>query len=356
MKLLEPFQLGSLTLSNRMVMAPMTRNRAFGTVPQQVNITYYRQRASAGLIISEGIQISPRGQGYPNTPGLYTSEQIKAWGEITNAVHENGGHIFAQLWHVGRISHSSFHDGKPPVAPSAIRPQGKTFTADGQRVPYETPHALEAEDIARVVEQFRQAAAHAQEAGFDGIELHGANGYLIDQFLQSGTNHRTDRYGGSAENRVRFLQEVIEAVTDVWKNRRVGIRLSPGGTFNDIHDANTEETFSLAARLLNNYDLAYLHLVNKKLNQGQKASALLRPIYHGTLVAAGGYDRESGEQALQENQADLIAYARLFLANPDLPERFAQNAPLNEWDRETFYGGSEEGYTDYPTLEESPNQ
>lgn len=353
LQLLEPYALGPLTLPNRVVMAPMTRNRAKGTIPNDLMTTYYRQRAKAGLIITEATQVTPMGQGYPNTPGIHSDAQVDGWRRITEAVHEAGGRIFLQLWHVGRISHSSFHDGARPVAPSTLKPEGTTFTADGNQVPYETPRALDTEEVPAVVDQYRQGAANAKAAGFDGVEIHGANGYLIDQFLQSGTNQRTDRYGGSTENRARFLLEVTEAVTDVWDADRVGVRLSPGGTFNDMHDDDPMVTFGYAAERLSAFDLAYLHAVENELPDGPSVSKFMRGAYDGTLIVAGGYDRESGEEALRQGRADLIGYARYFLANPDLPRRFALDAPLNEWNPSTFYGGGAEGYTDYPTLEEA---
>ena len=353
MKLLDTYTLGNLELPNHVLMAPMTRNRATDTVPTDLMATYYQQRASAGLIISEATQVTPMGQGYPNTPGIHTQEQIDAWKRVTDAVHNAGGRIFLQLWHVGRISHPSFHGGDLPVAPSAIRPEGQTFTADGQIEPFATPRVLETDELADVVAHFRQGAANAKEAGFDGVEIHGANGYLLDQFLQSGTNRRTDRYGGSAQNRSRLLLEVTDAVLEMWDAERVGVRLSPGGTFNDMQDDHTEETFRTVVSALNERKLAYLHGVEADLG-GKRASDLLRDAYDGTLIMAGGYERSSGEETLQAGRADLIAYARHFLANPDLSERFEQDAPLNEWQQKTFYGGGEEGYTDYPTLEATP--
>lgn len=350
MKLLTPYTLGNLELPNRVLMAPMTRNRATDMVPTDLMATYYQQRAGAGLIITEATQVTPKGQGYPNTPGIHSQAQIDAWKEVTDAVHEAGGRIFLQLWHVGRISHPSFHGGDLPIAPSAIKPEGQTFTADGSMEPFVEPRALEADELPEVALQFRRGAANAKEAGFDGVEIHGANGYLLDQFLQTGTNRRTDRYGGSAENRSRLLLEVTEAVLEVWDAGRVGVRLSPGGTFNDMADDDPQETFGYVANALNAYGLAYVHGVEENLG-GVSASELLRSAYSGTLIMAGGYDRDSGEEALQKDGADLIAYARLFLANPDLPERFEQAAPLNGWHQETFYGGGAEGYTDYPTLQ-----
>jgi N-ethylmaleimide reductase len=358
MKLFEPYRLGPLGLPNRMVMAPLTRNRAQGTVPGELNATYYAQRASAGLIISEATQVTPLGQGYPETPGIHSEEQIRGWQRVTDEVHEAGGRIFLQLWHVGRISHPSFHNGELPVAPSAIRPAGEAFTHEGLR-PFETPRALETEEIPGIVEQFRQGAENAKRAGFDGVEVHGANGYLLDQFLQSGTNQRTDRYGGSVENRARLLLEVTEAVCGVWGADRVGVRLSPGGTFNDMSDEDPVETFTHAARALNRFGLAYLHVVdtsqsNAPQGLGERSpTEILRPVFEGTLLANGGYTRESAEEALESGLADLVAFGRLYVSNPDLVERFREDTELNEPDPSTFYGGGAEGYTDYPALEEA---
>ena len=328
MKLLETYTLGNLDLPNRVLMAPMTRNRATDTVPTDLMATYYEQRASAGLIITEATQVTPLGQGYPNTPGIHSQAQIEGWKRITDAVHKTGGRIFLQLWHVGRISHPSFHGGDLPIAPSAVRPEGQTFTADGSMEPFVTPRALETDEVAEVVAQFRQGAQNAKAAGFDGVEIHGANGYLLDQFLQTGTNKRTDHYGGSAENRSRLLLEVTEAVLEVWDSGRVGVRLSPGGSFNDMSDNNPQETFHYVAGALDGYDLAYVHGVEQDLGE-TRASELLRDAYSGTLIMAGGYERDSGEEALQAGRADLIAYARAFLANPDLPERSAARASGN---------------------------
>ena len=359
MKLLSSYDLGPLALPNRVIMAPMTRNRAAGdsgTVPTDMMATYYTQRASAGLIITEATQVTPRGQGYPNTPGIHSPEQIAGWRRITDAVHDEGGRIFNQLWHVGRISHGSYHDGKPPVAPSALAADGEAMTASFEMKPFPTPHALSTDEVREVVQQFRHGAASAKEAGFDGVEIHAANGYLIDQFIQSGTNHRTDIYGGTLEDRLRFLREVVEAVLQEWEADRVGVRLSPGGTFNDMNDDDPIQTFGRVGEVLSEYNLTYLHTVETELPTGETASALMREAYDGTHIICGGYERESGEEALQADRADLIAYAKLFLANPDLPKRFAQDAPLNEWDESTFYGGNAEGYIDYPTLKEAEEQ
>jgi len=352
MKLLSSYTLGDLTLPNRVLMGPMTRNRAPGTVPTEMMATYYEQRASAGLIISEATQVTPLGQGYPATPGIHSDEQIAAWKKITDTVHEAGGRIFLQLWHVGRISHSSFHDGNRPVAPSPLTPEGETMTATGDMAPFEEPRALATGELPEIIEQFRHGAVCAKKAGFDGVEVHGANGYLLDQFLQSSTNHRSDRYGGSIENRARLLLEVTDAVIDVWGADRVGVRLSPGGSFNSMHDDDPHETWTYAAEQLAARDVVYLHTIEAALDDGTQASSLVRNAFGGTHIVCGGYDRASGEEALQEGRADLMAYARYFLANPDLPRRFAEGAPLNAWDTDTFYGGGEAGYIDYPTLEE----
>ncbi len=352
MKLLSSYELGPLTLPNRVIMAPMTRNRAPGAVPTDLMATYYRQRASAGLIITEATQVHPRGRGYPNTPGIHSDEQVDAWQTVTDAVHDAGGRIFLQLWHVGRVSHTSYHDGKPPLAPSPVPLEAEGFTKDGRMAPHSEPRALTTDEVQAVVKQYRRGAANARRAGFDGVEIHGANGYLIDQFLQTGTNRRTDRYGGSVENRMRFALEVVEAVTGEWGDEQVGIRLSPGSTFNDMHDANPRETFGTLAEHLNAASLAYVHVAENDPVEGAPAGRLLRPHYDGTLMVAGGYDRERAEEALQDGRADLVAFARRFLANPDLPRRFAETAPLNDWDPDTFYGGDEEGYIDYLTLDE----
>lgn len=359
MKLLEPTRVGALDLPNRMVMAPLTRNRAKDTVPGPLNAQYYAQRASAGLIVSEATQVDPLGQGYPDTPGIHSEEQVAGWRLVTDAAHAAGGRIVVQLWHVGRISHPSVH-GQTPVAPSAIRPAGEIFTRDGPR-PFETPRALAIEEIKEVVEQFRRAAEYARRAGFDGVEVHGANGYLLDQFLESGTNTRTDRYGGTVENRARLLLEVTEAVIGVWGADRVGVRLSPGGTFNDVRDANVEETFTHVTRALDRLGVAYLHVIEPASGDGLAwrdgrpigAAELLRPLFRGTLITAGGYSRECAGAMLEAGVADLVAFGRLFVANPDLVRRFATGAPLNQPDAATFYGGGAEGYTDYPTLEEA---
>jgi len=354
--LLTPIQVGPYKLPNRVVMAPLTRNRAgAGNVPHALNATYYAQRSSAGLMISEATQVSPDGQGYPYTPGIHSPEQVSGWQLVTEAVHQQGGRIFLQLWHVGRISHPDLlPDGVLPVAPSAIAPAGMASTFEGEK-PFVTPRALETTEIPEVVEHYRQGAANALAAGFDGVEIHSANGYLLDQFLQDNTNQRTDQYGGSIENRTRLLLEVVEAVVGVWGSDRVGVRLAPSGTFNDMGDSNRVATFSYVVQALNPYNLAYLHLVEPRADIQPPAPELtsqyFRSIYNGIIISAGGHDQQTGEAAIANGEADLIAYGRWFISNPDLPKRFELNADLNPYDRSTFYGGNDRGYIDYPALE-----
>lgn len=355
--LFSPFRLGPLTLRNRMVMAPLTRSRAEeGNLPSRMAATYYSQRASAGLVISEATQISAGAQGYIATPGIFDEAQVAAWKEVTDAVHQAGGLIFVQLWHVGRISHPDFRGGELPVAPSAIAPRGvQTYTANGlQDIP--APRALELDEIRAVVADFRHAAECARRAGFDGVEVHGANGYLLDQFLEDSTNQRDDAYGGSIENRSRLLFEAIEAATSVWGSDRVGVRLSPGGSFNDMCDSRPQEHFGHVVRKLAGLGLAYLHLIEPAASTGERAlpdlsARFFRPMYPGTLIVASGYTQERAQAVLAEGLADLVAFGQLFLANPDLPERFRRNALLNKPDPSTFYGGTEKGYIDYPALD-----
>jgi N-ethylmaleimide reductase len=351
-----PIQLGPYNLPNRLVMAPMTRNRAGpGNVPQDLNAEYYRQRASAGLIITEASQVSPQGVGYPATPGIHSAEQVTGWQKVTDAVHKQGGHIFLQLWHVGRISHPSMQpEGGLPVAPSAIKPEGEAITYEGPQ-PFVTPRALESGEIPDIVRQFEIAAENALVAGFDGVEIHAANGYLLDQFLRDGSNQRTDKYGGAIENRARLLMEVIDAVTAVWDGGKVGVRLSPLQPFNDMRDSNPEALFSYVVERLNEYYLAYLHVTEMgKESPGAAGPAFelqkLRDIYHGVYMTNAGYDLERANAALAAGEADMVAFGVLYLANPDLPERMAENAPLNSPDADTFYGGDAVGYTDYPTM------
>jgi N-ethylmaleimide reductase len=351
-----PYRLGPLHLPNRVVMAPMTRNRAGpGNVPGPLNATYYTQRASAGLIVSEGTQVSPQGQGYAGTPGIHSAEQVAGWKLVTDAVHAAGGRIFLQLWHVGRISHPSVQpNGGLPVAPSALQPAGQIMTAQGMQ-PFVTPHALETNEVLGVVEEFRRGAANAKLAGFDGVELHGANGYLVDQFLKDKTNRRTDRYGGSALNRARFLIEVTEALVGVWGGDRVGVRLAPTNPFNDIADSDPAATFAVATGELGRLGLGYLHIVEPLPSDPVAAGEtpdikFFRRIWRGTLIGNKGYDLARANVLLGDGTVDLVSFATLFLANPDLPERFRRSAALNPPDRPTFYAGGEKGYTDYPAL------
>jgi N-ethylmaleimide reductase len=355
--LFETIELGNLVLANRVFMAPLTRNRAdTDGVPSELAATYYSQRASAGLIVTEATQISPMGKGYANTPGIHSAEQVQGWSRIVDAVHKNGGRIFLQLWHVGRISHSSLLPGnEKPVAPSAIRANSQTLTPSGM-VPVSEPVALTASGIEKTLSDFRQAAVNAKEAGFDGVEIHAANGYLIDQFLRTGSNRRTDEYGGVASNRARFLTETVERVLEVWESKRVGVRLSPTGGFNDMTDDNPVETFSATVTKLNSYGLGYLHVVETAQNSKGSSvedlamSAHLRTLWKGLYVVNGGYDGLRGEEALRTGHADAVAYGRTFLANPDLPRRLRLGAALNEPDPKTFYGGDAFGYTSYPAL------
>lgn len=354
--LLTPVQVGPYTLSNRMVMAPMTRNRAGeGNVPGPLAALYYEQRASAGLIVTEASQVSEQGVGYPNTPGIHTDAQVEGWRRVTEAVHARGGRIFLQLWHVGRISHSSLQPGGAlPVAPSAIAAEGRVRMAAGV-VPYETPRALELAEIPGVVKQFEDGARRALEAGFDGVELHAANGYLIDQFLRDGSNRRTDEYGGPVENRARFLVEVTEAVARVWGADRVGVRLSPVSPYNGMSDSDPLATFAHAAGALGRFGLAYLHVIAPQaldpLSPDSEIARAMKARFGGTVVLNGGYSRETGNALLAEGLAKLVAFGVPFLANPDLVERFAEGLPLNTPDPSTFYGGGEKGYIDYPTRE-----
>lgn len=357
MKLLETFQIGSLVLPNRVVMAPMTRSRAdqFGQVgPLQV--TYYRQRASAGLIISEAINISSQAIGSPLTPGIFSQEHVAGWRAVTDAVHAEGGRIFAQLWHTGRVGHSLVRGGELPVAPSAIRIEGqKHFTASGLQ-DYETPRALSTEEVRTVVGDFRHAAQNAKDAGFDGIELHGAFGYLPNQFLVDASNHRQDEYGGTIENRCRFVIEVMQALVSVWGPSRVGIKLSPTIPYNGMTDSDPLSVFGHLIGRLNELPLAYLHLMqglfplDRFPTWPKDALAAFGPMYRGTLITNGGYDRDKAERVLEEGRAQLVSFGAPFVANPDLVARLASGATLAVPERATMYGGGEQGYTDYPAL------
>lgn len=356
--LFSPFRLGDLTLPNRIVMAPLTRNRAThgSDAPNDLNADYYRQRASAGLLISEATQISPQGQGYVWTPGIYSAAQVEGWRKVTEAVHGAGGRIFLQLWHVGRISHVSLQpNGAAPVSASAVRAKAQTFIESGF-VDVSEPHALTVEEIAGIVRDYAAAAENAKKAGFDGVEIHAANGYLIDQFLKDGVNQRTDSYGGSVENRVRFALEVTDAILKVWDKRRVGIRISPVSPFNDAVDSDPMQVFLHLTQALSTRGLTYLHVVEGATGGPRDATPFdfqaLRKAFAGTYMANNGYTREMAIDALKTDRADLIAFGRPFISNPDLVERLRRNAPLNPLDPATLYGGGAKGYTDYPTLQQ----
>ena len=362
----EPLQLGGITLANRIVMAPLTRMRA-GTSnePTELNALYYAQRASAGLIIAEGTAVSPQGQGYPSAPGIYTDGQVAGWRKVTQAVHERGGKIVLQLAHNGRNSHSSFMpDGGMPVAPSPIPPNLPGFSRHGQKVPIEVPRELTVPEIREIIGSFANAARNAIEAGFDGVELQAANSHLIDQFLENGSNIRRDNYGGSIENRMRFLLEIVESVSAVIGSQRLGIRLSPFGQYGGIHDSNPMRLFTSVVVELSGHHLAYLHLIEgrgSEIGLGDELHAdaldnarIFRPHYEGTLISAAAYTPQTGHEAIEANHADAIAFGRLFIANPDLVERIGQGSSLSSYDRSTFYGGDEYGYTDYPTANRPP--
>ncbi|VAW73778.1 NAD(P)H-dependent 2-cyclohexen-1-one reductase [hydrothermal vent metagenome] len=337
-------------------MAPLTRNRAAqGNIPQAINIKYYEQRSSAGLIITEGSQISPQGAGYPNTPGIYNSAQIDAWKKITDSVHKKACRIFLQLWHVGRISHPSFQpNGSLPVAPSAIRPAGEASTYDGNKR-FVKPHALSLDEIPDVIDQFSKAAKNALKAGFDGVEIHAAHGYLLDEFIRDGSNKRTDKYGGSLENRTRLLVEVVEVVSKVWGEDRVAVRLSPLEPYGSMYDSNPEATFTHVIKKLNKFNLAYLHIRENTIEEVEDSDQYfdlkkLRQLFSGTYMVNGSYDLNRANASIMANESDLVAFGQLFIANPDLPVRFQKNAALNRPDPSTYYGGGERGYTDYPFL------
>ena len=348
-----PIKLGPYTLPNRIVMAPLTRNRAAaGNVAHSLNAEYYAQRATAGFIISEAAQISPQGVGYPSTPGIHSEEQIAGWQLVTRAVHEKGGHIFLQLWHVGRISHPSMQpDNAIPIAPSAVKPAGNATTYDGPQ-PFEVPRAMELDEISPVIDQFRQAAENAMRAGFDGVELHAANGYIIDQFLRSSTNQRTDEYGGSIENRMRLLREVTEAITGAVGADKVGVRLSPENTFNDIHDDDPQTTFNHAAEMLSHFGLAYLHVLEGDTMTAQRIIDYrqIKERFGGLYIANSGYNLQRAQDALNNGDTDMVSFGALYIANPDLVARFEKHASLNTPDVSTYYGGDEKGYLDYAFL------
>ena len=360
--LFQPFRLHDLTLRNRIVLAPMTRGRAGGArLPNRLMAEYYGQRSAAGLLLTEATAISEEANGWNESPGIYTDEMTEGWKHTTNAVHDRGGVIFLQLWHTGRASHSSFHGGKPAVAPSAIKiNDGEIHTPIGKQ-PHEVPRALETAEIPRIVDDYRQAAERAKQAGFDGVELHAANGYLIDEFLQSKTNQRADEYGGSVENRYRFLKELIEAVTSVWPAHRVGVRLSPNSPYNDMGSPDYREQFTFVACQLDRFGLAYLHVLDGLAfgfhNLGVPMTLTeFRKVFHGPLVGNCGYTKETAEQAIAQRHADLISFGRPFLSNPDLVERFrndwplAEPAPMSDW---SSTAGAK-GYTDFPAYARQP--
>ena len=360
--LLNPIEIGDLKLKNRIIMAPMTRNRADNAreAATELHAEYYSQRAEAGLIISEGSQVSQEAKGYINMANIYTQEQVKGWKKVTDAVHNNEGKIFIQLWHVGRISHPDHHDGKKPLAPSAINPNAQSFTKEGFKDTV-TPKAMTTEEVKVTVQDFKRAAKNAVDAGFDGIEIHSSNGYLFHQFFNQSSNKREDQYGGSRENRTRFLFEVLDAVKVFWPENRIGVRLNPSlhGIFGMEADQETIPTFEFIVKKLNSYDLAYLHL-SEPFNDVSDIDFLVdniaehfRPLYKGNLMINAGFNQESGNKVIEEKNADMVAFGKLFISNPDLPTRFEKNADLAEWDEDTFYVAGKKGYTDYPRLEDS---
>jgi N-ethylmaleimide reductase len=363
--LFSPLKVGPYQLQHRVAMAPLTRMRADRSsfAPRLLNAEYYGQRATpGGLLIAEASPVMVTGRGNPGTPGIYSDEQIKGWRGVVDAVHAKGGLIFLQLWHVGRVSHSSFQPGGVlPVAPSAVPITGEgmlAMTADGKMVPYETPRALETEEVGQVVEAFQQAADNAKQAGFDGVEIHGANGYLLEQFLQSRINLRTDRYGGGIENRARLLLESTQAVIGAWGANRVGVRLSPYGIANGSGEADPMPLYTHVVEALNSLGLAYLHFIEPRSSGAGRAEvnwqnvpsamALFRSIWRGVLISAGGFTGETAEAAIAQGHADAIAFGRIFISNPDLPRRLRHGFPLTPYNRATFYGGEAAGYTDYP--------
>lgn len=356
-RLLENIKIGNLELKNRIIMAPMTRCRsnADGS-PNELNATYYGQRASAGIIISEATAISKQGIGYMNAPSIYTAEHVKGWKKVTDEVHKKGGLIFSQLFHVGRISHSNFLDGKLPVAPSSIKPSGQVFTADGMKG-FEAPKALDVNEIKNIIQDFKTAAQNAKDAGFDGVEVHGANGYLINQFIDDTTNIRTDDYGNSVANRGKFLFEILDAVLEVWDSKKIGVRLSPSGLVNSARDTNSKETYTYVIEKLNEYNLGYLHLLNPMMpideypEMVSNVAKFYGKLYQGNKIMSSGYTKETGEEIINKGLTEMVAYGNLFISNPDLPKRFELNAELTAANQDTFYSPGKEGYTDYPFLD-----
>ncbi|OYP36419.1 alkene reductase [Rhodopirellula sp. MGV] len=357
-ELFRPLQIGSLELKNRVVMAPLTRARAGESrVPNEMMAEYYAQRSSAGLIISEATTISEQGIGWPDTPGIYTDEMQAGWKRIVDTVHQHGGRIFMQLWHTGRSSHSDFHHGELPVAPSAIAIDGDGVHTSNGKKPYETPRALETDELPGIVDDYRKATERAKAVGFDGVEIHSANGYLLDQFLQSKSNHRTDQYGGSVENRYRLLGEVVDAVTSAWSADRVGVRLAPNGAFNDMGSSDYQEQFLYTAQQLDAYGLAYLHVMDGKgfgfHNLGPAMTLKdFRKVFSGNLMGNVGYTKEAAEQAIASGDADFIAFGRPYISNPDLALRFENDWPLAKMaDMSLWYSSGAHGYTDFPAYE-----
>lgn len=359
--LLQAYNLNGLQLKNRVIMAPMTRSRADNkeNIPTEIHQEYYKQRAGAGLIISEGSQVSKEAVGYINTPGIYSKEQVEAWKKVTNTVHKQDGKIFIQLWHVGRMSHPDFHNGEKPLAPSAVNPDSKSFTPEGFKDTVE-PRAMTLEDIKRTQEDFVNAAKNAKEAGFDGIEIHSSNGYLFHQFFNENANQRDDQYGGSVENRTRFFFETLDKVKEIWPENRIGVRLNPSlnGVFGIEATEETIPTFDYITERLNDYDLSYLHLSEPFTDVSDidfletEIAKHYRPIYKGHLMINANFDQEKGNAVIKNGDADLVAFGKLFISNPDLVERFAINATTAAWDENTFYTTGTEGYTDYPSYKE----
>lgn len=369
MKLFSQTRVGAMELKHRVVLAPLTRMRTqSGNVPGDLMVEYYAQRASeGGLLITDATAVSPLGIAYVDAPGMWTREQVAGWKRVVDAIHAKGSHIFVQLWHAGRQAHPANTGGLTPVAPSALRSLEHAAIRDEQGNIAEAelvmPRELETHEVAGIVEQFRQSALLAKEAGFDGIELHAANGYLFEQFLLDGSNRRTDAYGGTIEKRAKFLFDTLDAVVGVWGPGRVAVRLSPSGTYGSMSDSDPHATFGYVAARLNDYDLAYVHVIEPRIrgiveresDESEVSSKDIRRVFTGTLVAAGGFTRDSAEQIVLNGHADLVAFGRMFIANPDLPERLRTGLPLNRYDRATFYGGNAHGYTDYPFAPSRPS-
>jgi 2,4-dienoyl-CoA reductase-like NADH-dependent reductase (Old Yellow Enzyme family) len=351
--LFDPLKVGALELPNRIIMAPLTRSRARPDtrVPSDIAVTYYSQRAAAGMILTEATSVTPMGVGYAATPGIWSDEQVEGWKKITHAVHAKGGRILLQLWHVGRISHPMFLNGETPVAPSAVQPKGHVSLVRPETA-FVTPRALELSEIPAIIAAYKQGAANAKAAGFDGVEIHGANGYLLDQFLQDKTNRRTDAYGGSIEKRARLMLEVADAVCEVWGPERVGMHLAPRCDSHDMGDADPLATFTYVGRELGRRKLAFL--CAREARKPDSIGPAIKGAFGGVYIANEGFDRQSAEAALQDGVADAVAFGKLFIANPDLVERFRRSAPLNAWDNTTFYAPGAKGYTDYPALDLEP--